>query len=97
MEKITININNVETRSDIHDVLTEALNLPEYYGRNLDALYDCLSTLFIGKKVEFELIGFTTLPENLEHYGETIISIFRRVEKENAGKDNSIFAIASIN
>ena len=25
-----------------HDYLMEALNLPDYYGKNLDALYDCL-------------------------------------------------------
>lgn len=25
-----------------HDYLMEALSLPDYYGKNLDALYDCL-------------------------------------------------------
>lgn len=28
-----------------HDYLAEALNLPEYYGKNLDALYDCLTEI----------------------------------------------------
>ncbi len=28
-----------------HDYLMRALNLPDYYGRNLDALYDCLTEI----------------------------------------------------
>lgn len=30
-------------RDGLHDTLAESLGLPEYYGRNLDALYDCLT------------------------------------------------------
>ena len=28
-----------------HDYLADALNLPDYYGKNLDALYDCLTEI----------------------------------------------------
>ena len=31
-------------RPTVHDLLSEKLAFPEYYGRNLDALYDLLST-----------------------------------------------------
>ena len=30
-------------REMLHDTLSTALRLPEWYGRNLDALYDCLT------------------------------------------------------
>ena len=40
---------------DGHDYLKEALNFPDYYGRNLDALYDCLSE--IGIKTNITLIN----------------------------------------
>ena len=39
--------------SDGHDYLMSVLNLPEYYGKNLDALYDCLCEM----NVEIELIN----------------------------------------
>ena len=29
--------------SAIHDRISETLNLPHWYGRNLDALHDCLT------------------------------------------------------
>ena len=36
-----------------HDYLIKKLDLPDYYGRNLDALYDCLTS--IGVKTEIHL------------------------------------------
>ena len=33
----------LNTRDALHDAFAKALALPDYYGRNLDALADCLS------------------------------------------------------
>ncbi len=33
----------MKTQAALHDVFSEALRLPDYYGRNLDALADCLA------------------------------------------------------
>ena len=33
----------IGNRADLHDRLQEALPLPVWYGRNLDAFYDCLT------------------------------------------------------
>ena len=38
-----------------HDYLKEVLNFPDYYGKNLDALYDCLCE--IGVETEIILIN----------------------------------------
>ncbi|WP_069593141.1 barstar family protein [Methanosphaera sp. WGK6] len=38
-----------------HEYLIEMLDLPSYYGRNLDALYDCLTE--IGVETEIHLIN----------------------------------------
>ena len=34
--------NNITNRETLHDTLATSLQLPDWYGRNLDALYDCL-------------------------------------------------------
>ena len=31
---------------EVHDYLASELGFPEYYGRNLDALHDCLGDVF---------------------------------------------------
>lgn len=38
-----------------HDYLKEVLNFPDYYGKNLDALYDCLCE--IGVETDITLIN----------------------------------------
>ena len=37
-------INNIE---QLHDALESALPLPDYYGRNLDALHDALTSMAV--------------------------------------------------
>ncbi len=38
-----IDLMNISSRDEFHDLLEKELPLPEYYGRNLDALADVLS------------------------------------------------------
>jgi ribonuclease inhibitor len=45
----TLDALKLNERSQAHEYLAEAFNFPEYYGKNLDALYDCLSEMNIGK------------------------------------------------
>ena len=48
-----------------HAELARALNLPEYYGGNLDALYDCASTM----EAELTLIHPAPMLDALKVYG----------------------------
>lgn len=43
METIVIDGERMLNRRAVHDHLAEQLALPDYYGRNLDALYDLLT------------------------------------------------------
>ena len=55
-----------------HDYLMEALDLPDYYGKNLDALYDCLTEM----ECEIELI-------NASYVDKDIIDTFKDAAGEN--------------
>ena len=54
MKKVTIDTAELTTMEQIHDFLKEELNFPDHYGKNLDALYDCLTD--ISEETEIELI-----------------------------------------
>lgn len=45
MEHTTIDCTDIRTREDLYRVFREALRFPTWYGSNLDALHDCLTSL----------------------------------------------------
>jgi ribonuclease inhibitor len=61
-------------KTDGHDYLKDVLDFPDYYGKNLDALYDCLCE--IGIETEIVLI-------NSEGVSKDIIDTFVDASCEN--------------
>ena len=60
MKTITLHCAGIETKQQLHAALASALNFPEWYGHNLDALYDCLTEL---RDIHLVLAQWQTLPE----------------------------------
>ena len=68
-------------RMAVHNHLVERLDLPTYYGRNLDALYDVLMEL--GGETEIILRDPGAVAENLGKYGEALLSTLQEAAEEN--------------
>ena len=58
MRKITIDCKTIADRTDMHECLARELDFPDWYGKNLDALYDCLTEL---DSVHLHLVGWQQL------------------------------------
>ena len=56
MKDILINCEKLRSRKVLHDYLERELHLPDYYGRNLDALHDILSGINKNGAVTFHII-----------------------------------------
>ncbi len=60
----------IESREQLHDTLARQLSLPEHYGRNLDALFDCLTD--IREDCELRLIHADELFAHLGVYADIL-------------------------
>jgi ribonuclease inhibitor len=81
MKEIRLDGKKMLDRAATHAYLKRELDLPVFYGNNLDALWDCMSTDFSPKYIA--IFNADILVENLGSYGESIIRLFRDAAKEN--------------
>lgn len=73
--------NLILDREMLHDVLAEELHLPERYGRNLDALYDCLTD--VREETMITLRNRDALEEHLGSYGHRLMRLLEDVTLDN--------------
>ena len=82
MRTVVLDGEKIQNREMLHDVLAEGLNFPEWYGRNLDALFDCLTDLRSGAKIV--LCREELLREKLGAYADVLVKVFCEAMEENA-------------
>ncbi len=68
------------SKESAHDALQKALSAPAYYGRNLDALSDVLTSL---NDVCIVVTHCATLRQNLPGYGDKLLNVFASASEEN--------------
>jgi len=79
MKCVIIDCSKLVDEVSVHDAFSQALEFPSHYGRNLDALYDLLSTC---PETELTLANSAAL-HKLFRYGDNL-----RLALEDAARDN---------
>lgn len=80
MKEIILDGNILSEKETAHDYVKQMLELPEYYGNNLDALYDCLTEL---QDVVIKVRA--TKQENI--YFQRMIGVLEAAAEDNEGME----------
>lgn len=100
MRTVRLNLSRCTSREEAHRYLKAKFRFPEYYGENLDALYDCMTDIAEDTEIVFEETEDACcrerLPDDGIPYGEEpvrdsfqrFIKTVRRVI-EDAAEENS--------
>lgn len=76
MKQITLDGNILADAAQVHEYLKECLEFPEYYGKNMDALYDCLTDL---NDVEITI----TAPDEDSAIYQRFLRVLKAADREN--------------
>ena len=81
---IILDFSHCRYLGEIHLLLKEKFGLPDYYGENWDALWDCLRYLWYeATPVSVEIHGFSELDQELQKHCATMFEVFDDVHKES--------------
>ena len=81
MRKINLDIEKMRSLPMLHKYLHTALALPEYYGANLDALFDCLTEL--AEPTELVVPSQVADEAYLGWYGQQFLQMLQDAAEEN--------------
>ncbi|AFQ58515.1 barstar family protein [Bacillus subtilis] len=81
MRKIIIDGRDFENIEVLHDDLKDKLDFPDYYGRNLDALWDCL-TGWVDLPLTLVLKNFEFSNTFLGSYADDVLEVIQEAQEE---------------
>ena len=82
--KIVIDFSDCKYVKDFHEKLKNSFGFPNYYGRNWDALWDCLRDFAISEEHKREIVlrGMNQMPEDLREYSQKGYLLFKELEQK---------------
>lgn len=75
-EKYTLDFRKVKTYLEMHFLIREVFDFPDYYGCNWDAFWDCLTNM-VGRPIHIEIIGLDIIERKFDDAANTMIDILR--------------------
>lgn len=92
MKLVQLNLNEIKTTEEIHSYLMEQLELPEFYGKNLDALHDML-TGWICDNICMEIIPCEDAQSPIYEYAGRMMKMFEDSAQMLEERDGKVYAV----
>ena len=81
MKRLKVNGKEIAEKSALHRLVASQLGFPDWYGNNLDALYDCLTD--ISEPTEITVLNKDALISSLGGYATAFFNVLRESAAEN--------------
>lgn len=81
MRRVTLSGNKMKNKKELHAYIARKLDFPSYYGKNLDALYDCLTD--ISEPLLLSVTYTERLIDANGEYGNAFLQTLKDAAEEN--------------
>ena len=82
MNIIVLDGSVMTSRERAYKHIARELRFPEYFGKNLDALYDLLTDLYVNEDTIVILMNCRKMKKSLGEYGDKLIEAFANEKKK---------------
>lgn len=82
MKTYAVDVSSVHSLLELHQYLKEVFSLPEHYGMNMDALWDCLYCTF-SETTLIEVKNISSAPSSLSEPIEILRQLFLDLAEED--------------
>lgn len=79
---ITLDFLGIKSYWELHEYFKESFQLPDYYGHNMDALWDCLYCCY-DSSTTIILKSLSSVPKELTPEIEIMLELFRDLARED--------------
>lgn len=82
-DPVFLNLEGCKDWGTLHQRIHETFGFPDYYGENWDAMWDCLTDVFL-QPVQRRIVveGFAAMPQELREYAAPMREIFRDLQEK---------------
>ena len=75
-ELYTLDFSKVNHIDEVHQIIKDELDFPDYYGMNWYAFWDCLTAL-VGDPIHIEIVGIETVQRKFPHHAKIMLDTLK--------------------
>ena len=86
-DPVVLDLTGCNDLGDLHQRIRKTFGFPGYYGENWDAMWDCLTDVFLWEsdRRAIHIKGYNTMSNELQNYCQTMKEILFRLQQRSPG------------